>query len=89
MRKRLLSACLGSASGFAIGILLWSLDFYIAKGQDHLLGMVIGLTLGCGIMALLFPISGISSFFMAGLRGIFGYGGTLPDPAERRGKDRD
>jgi hypothetical protein len=65
------------------------LDFFVANGTDHLLGLGIGLTMGCGIMAFLFPISGSGGFFIAGLKGIFGEGGVLPDPVEPRGKDRD
>ena len=88
MRARLLSACIGSLAGFAIGALLWLLDLYATEGVDHLFGLMVGLALGCGIMAFLFPVSS-SGFLAAGLRGIFGYGVALPDPPERKGSGHD
>lgn len=90
MSRRAKSALLGLLGGFAVGALFWLLDFFVANGADHMLGLVIGLTLGCGIMAFLFPIPSTGGFWVAGLKGLLGYEvGTLPDPVERRGKGRD
>jgi hypothetical protein len=88
MKNRLLSACIGLLSGAIIGALLWLFDFFVANGADHLAGLVIGLTLGCGIMAFLFPVSRWS-FLPTALKGILGYGTAYPDRLERRGKHRD
>ena len=69
-------------------MLLWLLDSYATNGSDHLFGLTIGLALGCGIMASLFPVPG-SGYLVAGLRGVLGYGVALPDPSERRGSGHD
>ncbi|HEY1773858.1 MAG TPA: hypothetical protein VGH91_11780 [Gammaproteobacteria bacterium] len=88
MKKRLLSSCIGLLGGFIIGTLLWLFDFFEADGADHLVGLIIFLTLGCGIMAFLFPVSRWS-FLPAGLKGILGYGVAYPDRLERRREDHD
>ena len=89
MRERTRSACLGLLAGLTLGLFLWLLDYLFASGTDHMSALVVALTLGCGIMAFLFPVSGISGFWIAGVKGILGEGGTLPDPTEPRSNSRD